>query len=139
MTTDDIYQKAATWSGWVVFAGVLLFVIGCFNVIQGFVALFKDDVYVVGSNDLVVSTNFTAWGIALIIWGAVMIMAGMGLFSGKEWARWFAIFVVIINLIGQFAYFSAFPLWSLIVIGLDAAILFGLTARWPYAQAALRE
>jgi hypothetical protein len=139
VTTDDFYRKAATASGWVVFAGVLLFVIGCFNVIQGFVALFKDDVYVVGSNDLVVSTNFTAWGIALLIWGAVMIMAGMGLFSGKEWARWFAIIVVIINLIGQFAYFSAFPLWSLIVIGLDAAILFALTARWPYAQAALRE
>ena len=137
--TTDFYQRASTWSGWVVFAGVLLVVIGSLNAIQGLVALFKDDVYAVTGTGLVVTTNFTAWGIALIIWGAVMIMAGLGLFSGKEWARWFGIIVVVINLIGQFAYFSAFPLWSLIVIGLDAAILFGLTARWPYAKAALSE
>jgi len=137
--TTDFYQRASTWSGWVVFAGVLLVVIGSLNAIQGLVALFKDDVYAVTGTGLVVTTNFTAWGIALIIWGAVMFLAGLGLFSGKEWARWFGIIVVVVNLIGQFAYFSSFPLWSLIVIGLDAAILFALTARWPYAKAALTE
>ena len=137
--TTDFYQRASTWSGWVVFAGVLLVVIGSLNAIQGLVALFKDDVYAVTGTGLVVTTNFTAWGLALIIWGAVMFLAGLGLFSGKEWARWFGIIVVVVNLIGQFAYFSSFPLWSLIVIGLDAAILFALTARWPYAKAALTE
>jgi hypothetical protein len=137
--TTDFYQRASTWSGWVVFAGIMLVVIGGLNMIQGFVALFKDDVYAVAGTDLVVSTNFTAWGIALLIWGGIMILAGLALFTAEEWARWFAIIVVVINLIGQFAFFSSFPLWSLIVIGLDAAILFALTARWEYAKAGLQE
>ena len=138
MTTDDFYRRASTWSGWVVFAGVLLFVIGFMNVIQGLVALFKDEVYVVTGSGLVVTTNFNAWGIALIIWGIVMILVGLGLFSGSEVARWIAIFGIVINLIGQFAYFSAFPLWSLIVIGLNAAVLFALTARWQEAKPGLQ-
>ena len=46
---------------------------------------------------------------------------------------------MVINLIAQFAYFSAFPLWSLVVIALDVAILFALTARWQYAKAALTD
>ncbi|MDH3725872.1 MAG: hypothetical protein OER93_09045, partial [Thermoleophilia bacterium] len=122
----------------VIFGGIVLFTIGSLNVIQGLVALFKDDVNVITEAGLIVSTNFTAWGIGLIIWGGVMILAGLGLSSGKEWARWSAIIVVVINLIGQFAYFPAFPLWSLIVIGLDAAVLFALTARWQEARRGCR-
>jgi len=137
--STDFYQKAATWSGWVIFAGVLLVVIGSLNVIQGLVALFKDDVNVVTESGLLVSTNFTAWGWALLIWGIVMILVGFGLFSGSEVARWIAIIGVVITIIGQFAYFPAFPLWSLIIIGLLAAVLFALTARWEYAKPALRQ
>ncbi|MGI9539012.1 MAG: DUF7144 family membrane protein [Miltoncostaeaceae bacterium] len=117
---------SSAWAGWVVFAGAVLLVIGCFNAIQGLVALFKDQVYVVPGANLVISTDFTAWGIALLIWGGVMILAGVGLHSGAEWARWFAIVVVIVNLVGQFAWFNAFPLWSLIIIALDTAVLFAL-------------
>lgn len=137
--STDFYQKAATWSGWVIFAGVMLVVIGSLNVIQGLVALFKDDVNVVTESGLLVSTNFTAWGWALLIWGIVMILVGFGLFSGSEVARWIAIIGVVITIIGQFAYFPAFPLWSLIIIGLLAAVLFALTARWEYAKPALRQ
>ena len=137
VVTTEFYQRASTWSGWVIFAGVVLFVIGFLNVIQGLAAFFQDDVHVVTESGLLVSTNYTAWGWALLIWGVVMILAGLGLFTGNEFARWFAIIVVAINLIGQFTYFSAFPLWSLVVIGLDLAVLFALTARWQYAKAVL--
>ena len=138
MGTNYYSAEPSAWTGWVVFAGVVAFVIGCFDIIQGFVALFKEEVYLVPGTDLVVTTDYTAWGIALLIWGGVMILAALGLFSGAEWARWFAIIVLIINLIGQFAYFSAFPLWSLIVIGLSLAVLFALTARWDEAKPGLQ-
>lgn len=137
--TTEFYERASTWSGWVLFAGVVLFVIGCLNAIQGLAALFKDDVHAVTESGLLISTDWTTWGWSVLIWGVITLLAGVGLFSAKEWARWFALIVVVINLIGQFTYFSAFPLWSLIVIGLDLAVLFALTARWEYAKAALRE
>jgi hypothetical protein len=121
----------------VVFAGVVMFTIGCLNVIQGFVALFKDDVYLVTENGLIATTNYSYWGWTLLLWGALMILVALGLFSGSEWARWFAIGAVVVNVIIQFSWFPAYPLWSLVVIGLDAAVLYALTAGWRGAQAEL--
>ena len=34
MSTEFV-ERASTWSGWVIFAGVVMFTIGCLNVIQG--------------------------------------------------------------------------------------------------------
>ena len=122
------------WTGWVVFAGIVLAAVGVVNLIQGLAAIFADDVFVVGENGLLVATDFTAWGIALIVWGAVMLLAGLGLFSGNGLARWFAILVVAVNLIGQFAWFPAYPLWSMVAIALNIVVLFALTVRWQDAM-----
>jgi hypothetical protein len=134
MGTTEFERRAATWSGWVFFGAVLLIVIGCLNLIQGLVALAKDEVFLVGESGLLVVGDFTSWGIALVIGGVILILAGAGLMSGREWARWLGIVLVVGNLIAQFAFFPAFPLWSLIVISLNAAVLFGLTARWRQAK-----
>jgi hypothetical protein len=134
MGTTEFERRAATWSGWVFFGAVLLIVIGFLNLIQGLVALAKDEVFLVGESGLLVVGDFTSWGIALVIGGVILILAGAGLMSGREWARWLGIILVVGNLIAQFAFFPAFPLWSLIVISLNAAVLFGLTARWREAK-----
>ena len=136
MTTNNRDVPSA-WSGWIVFAGVMLFIVGCINVIQGLAALIKHTVYVLPNSGLLVSTSYTTWGWVLVVWGIIMATAAYGLFSGSEAARWFAVILVVINLFGQFAWFPAYPLWSLIVIALDVAVLFALTARWHEARADL--
>ena len=78
-TETDAWRDPSAWSGWVVFAGIVLFTIGCINIIQGLAALLKDEVYINGENGLLVTTNFDAWGWSLIFWGAVMILVGIGL------------------------------------------------------------
>jgi uncharacterized membrane protein (DUF2068 family) len=93
---------------------------------------------VLPNSQLVVSTSYKTWGWTILIWGVIMVLAGAGLFSGKSWSRWFGIFAVVINLIGQFAFFPAFPLWSLVVIGIDLAVPYALTVRWQEARADLR-
>ncbi len=136
MSTDQF--KPSPWSGWVMFAAFVMFTIGAIDIIQGLAALLKEDVYVVGSSGLLVTTNFTAWGWSLIIWGVVLLLAGSALLSGKEWGRWFAIAAILINGIGQIAWFPAYPLWSLLAIGLEIAVLYALTAGWKGAKADLR-
>ena len=37
---------AAFWSGWILFAGIMMLLIGAFNVLQGLAAIFSDDYYV---------------------------------------------------------------------------------------------
>ena len=41
-------------------------------------------------------------------------------------------------MIVQIAWFPAFPLWSLVAIGLGVAVLWALTAGWQEAKADLR-
>lgn len=135
--STDTYERSP-WTGWVMFAAFIIITIGAIDIIQGLAALLKDEVYVVGSNGLLVTTNFTAWGWSLIIWGAVLILAGGALLSGKEWGRWFAIVAIVVNGVVQIAWFPAFPLWSLLAIGLEIAVLYALTAGWKGAKAELR-
>ena len=135
MSTEAQHPAAV---GWALFAAAVMFVIGIFDVIQGFVALFKEEVFVVGASGLIITTDYTAWGWALIIWGAVLIVAGLSLLTAGGFGRWFSIIVVAINMIGQFAFFPAYPLWGLVAIGLSLAVLWALTFGWPSVRGELR-
>ncbi len=139
MTTDN-YNEHPAATGWILFAAAVMFTIGAVDIIQGIVALTKSGTYLIpgGESSLLVTTDFTTWGWALIIWGIVLILAAASLFAGRGWARWFAIVVIIINGIVQLAWFPTYPLWSLIAIGLEVAVLWALTAGWKDAQAELR-
>ena len=136
MSTD--YYKPSPWTGWVVFAAAVLLTVGALDIIQGIVALTKDGTYLISEKDLLVTTDFTAWGWTLIVWGAVLILSGASLFAGRGWGRWFAIVAVILNLIAQITWFPAYPLWSLVAIGLGVAVLFALTVRWEEARLPLQ-
>jgi hypothetical protein len=135
MSTNAVQESG--WTGWVLFAGIFMFMVGAMDAIMGLAALFKEEVFVVTSQGLLVTTDYTAWGVGLLVWGGLMILAALGLFGGRSWARWFAIILVTVNMIGQFAWFPAYPLWALIAIALGAVVLFALTARWTEAKTGL--
>ena len=59
---DHSGPPASGWAGWVVFAGVMLIMVACFQVVQGLVALFDDGFYAVRSNGLVINVNYNTWG-----------------------------------------------------------------------------
>ena len=60
----------------------------------------------------------------MVIWGALLVLAGLGLLAGQGWARWFAIVVVALNFIAQLGFLgnSQYPLWSLTVIALNIVV-----------------
>ena len=74
-----------------------------------------------------------------MIWGALLVLAGLGLLSAQGWARWFAIVVVCLNVIAQLGFLgnSQYPLWSMTVIALNVIVLYALTARWSESTADL--
>jgi hypothetical protein len=127
---------AAFWSGWILFAGIMMLLIGAFNVLQGLAAIFSDDYYVATEDKLLVF-DFTAWGWIMLIWGVVLLLVGFGLVTGKAWSRWAGIVVAGGNVIAQAAFLSAFPIWSVLVIAMCILAIFALAARWDEAQADL--
>jgi hypothetical protein len=125
-------------AGMVAFAGVMLALIGFFDILQGLTALFNDEYFVVRKGDLLVF-DFTTWGVITLIWGVLLVGAGLGLLSGRGGARIFSIVVVFINMILQIAFLSAYPIWSAIIIALDVFVLYALTAKWDEVKLALKE
>ena len=121
------------WSGWISFAGFLIIIVGGMDVIQGFVAIIKDE-YVVATTKGLAILDVTAWGWTSLLWGALLILAGIGLISGAGWARWLAIIGVAVNAIQQVGFLAnypqAYPLWNLLIVALNVVVLFALTARW---------
>ena len=112
--------------GLVLFASILLLVIGCFNVIQGIAAIANSHVFV--ANAHYVFANLRAWGWITLILGALQLLAAAGVLAGSQVARWFAVAVVGLNAIDQMFFIPAYPFWSLTIIAMDVVALWGLCA-----------
>jgi len=121
------------WSGWISFAGIVIIIVGGMDLLQGFVAILKDE-YVVATSKGLAILDVTAWGWATLIWGGILILAGLGLLGVAGWARWLAIIGVAVNAIQQVAFLAnypqAYPLWNLLIVALNIVVLYALTARW---------
>ena len=79
------------WVGWIAFAGTMMLLLGTFHVIQGLVALFQEEYYLVGTNGLTVQLDYSQWGWTHVILGALVMAAGIGLIAGQMWARVIAV------------------------------------------------
>ena len=112
-------------SGWVVFAAVLMVMAGIFGMINGLIALTKDEVYLV-TEERIVLFDFTEWGWIHLILGAVVFFAGLAVTSGALWARLIGVLLAIIYAIAQIAWIEAYPFWTLVTIGLGIAVIFAL-------------
>jgi hypothetical protein len=122
------------WIAWILFAGIILMTNGFFNVIEGIVALFRDNVYLVGSEGLVVNVDFTVWGWALLLFGILLIVSGYGVMRGQTWARITAIVLVVINAIVHMVFMPAYPIWAIMVITLDVLVIYALAVHGREAK-----
>jgi hypothetical protein len=110
--------------GWVVFAGTLIALAGCMNVIHGFAAIGNSRV--LPEHAEVVVSNLKTWGWAVLILGLVLILAAVGIWAGNQVARWFGVAVLFLNALAQLTFASEFPIWSLTIFGLDVLAIYAL-------------
>jgi hypothetical protein len=121
------------WSGWVAFAAFVLLTLGILNLMLGLTALLEDGYFVTNSGDLLV-WSYTTWGVIMLCFAGLQLAVGMGLLAAQSWARYTAVGLAMLNIIGQIGFLAAHPVWTTIVIALDIIVLYALTARWGEAQ-----
>lgn len=56
----------------------------------------------------------------------LQILAGVGVLTGNQLARWFGVAVVALNSFAQFFFIPAYPFWSLTILAIDMVALDGL-------------
>lgn len=121
------YPKASSWVGWIAFAAVIMVMLGSLHIIQGLVALFNDEYFLVSSSGLVVDLDFTAWGWVHLVAGVVVVIAGIGVLAGSIWARAVGVAIAVLSAIANVAFLAAYPFWSLVMIALAVVVIMALT------------
>ena len=123
---DEDVPKSSSWYGWIVFAAALMIIVGVFDLIEGFAALFKDDTYFTNGKNGLITFNYTTWGWVHIVFAILLILVGLGLLRGATWARILGVIVVGLNMISHFAFSSSSPVWSVVAIVLCLVVIYAL-------------
>lgn len=118
-------QEVSGWVGWVAFAGVLSIVLGTFQAVAGLVALFKNEVYVLGPENLWIF-DYTTWGWVHLLWGIFLVLAGGAILSGKTWGRVTGVILASVSALVNFAFIPIYPLWSIVIIALCVFVIYAL-------------
>jgi len=122
MSTADRYGPRIEGAGWVTFAGIMLILVGCFNVIDGIAAI-RDSRYL--AHQLLFS-NLHAWGWFFLIWGIIQVLAGFALFAAQGWAIILGVVTAFGNIIAQLSWSHTYPVWSISAMVIDVLIIYGL-------------
>jgi len=112
--------------GLLIFAAVLLGVLGVFNLLDGISAVAKSSFFVAGARFVV--GDLRAWGWTVLILGALQLLAAFGVMACSQFARWFGVVVLALNAIAQMAFIPSYPFWSLLIIAVDVVGLYALCA-----------
>jgi uncharacterized membrane protein len=124
----DQAEEHTGWLGWVLFAAVMLMLMGALAVIQGLVALFDDGFYLVGQSGLVLDVDYDVWGWAHLLLGIVAVLSGLGLMTGNLAARMVGVAVAFLSALANMAFIGAYPVWSTIIIAIDVLVIYAIVA-----------
>ena len=122
----EAYEDEDRGYGWVVFADVLLLMLGTLNFIEGLAADGNAHFFVHNTNYIAGSLN--TWGWIVLCIGVIEWAVGVGVFVKNQFSRWVGVVVLAGNAIAQLLMMPAYPFWSLSIFTLDILAIYGLIA-----------
>jgi hypothetical protein len=130
--SNEAYSRAGRQtSGWAVgfimFAAIMMIMVGVFQALQGLVAIFENEFYVATRN-YTFQFDATTWGWIHLLVGLLVAFAGWGLLSGRTWARVVAITLAVLSAIANFLFIPYYPFWALLLVSLNILVIWAITA-----------
>jgi hypothetical protein len=120
-------QPMSDWAaGGVAFAITMAGLVGTFQIVQGLVAVLNDDYYVVTRN-YTFDLDVSAWGWIHIVIGALMLGVAFGLYARALWAVIGGLAIAMLSALSNFFFIPYYPIWALLLIGIDLWIIWALT------------
>jgi len=111
-------------TGWAGFAGMMILVVGTFNVIWGFVALVQDDYF---ASDQLLMWSLNSWGAIHIAIGCLQLLTAMLIFSGSGAGAVLGVLFSFLSAIGALLAIGAYPIWSIVILVIDGLVIYALT------------
>jgi hypothetical protein len=121
----ETYEKG---EGWLFFAFVILVIVGFFNVVLGLTMIAGDNIYVTARDaGTVVVGSVNGWGWVIFILGILEVIAGFGVLTRNQAARWFGIIMATLAALGHLpVLFGPKPVYSFLVVIMSILVIYGL-------------
>ncbi len=110
-------------SGWLTFAGVMFIFAGALNLLWGIAAFANDDYFRV---DELLFGDLSVWGGVYLAFGVVQIGLGALILREKGFGIVVGSLLALLHAVVVMASIGAYPLWSTVLLVVDALILYGL-------------
>lgn len=114
------------WTGWVVFASLMMIMVGFFQAIVGLTAILRDTFYVVSPNALI-TVDVTTWGWVHLLLSILVIFAGYAVMEGKVWGRTVGVLMALSSAVVNLAFIPYYPVWSTLVVVVNIIVIYALT------------
>jgi hypothetical protein len=112
---------ASGWSSWVMFAGVLLILLGGFHALEGIAALSGRGT---AGGALVDDATVSGW--LHLVLGVVGALIGLGLLAGNAAARVGAVVLAALSAVGNLTLVSASPVGALLLVAVDVLVIYAV-------------
>ena len=123
MSMDDLESRR----GWVVFAAIVMFSVGCFRIISGISYLANSHKI----NDFTLGLfgdNMWAWGIWDLGIAIVAIWAGYSLLAGGSFGRVVSYIWAVLVIVNSFAVMGYAPWYAFTMLALAVFVIYGLAS-----------
>jgi hypothetical protein len=112
-------------AGWVVFAWIMLLIMGTMAIINGLIAITNGKAIDRMDANYVVS-DLKTWGWIALILGVLAIIAAFSVIKGGLFGIWFAIIIAAVSMIVQIFWIPIVPFWALTIIVIDILVIYNL-------------
>jgi len=120
---EDKYRDDPGY-GWVMFAGVLLLMIGTLSLILGIAAVGNS--HFIASHPRYIIGTQHGWGRVSEILGIVALIVGCGVFVKNQLSRWVGVVVLAASAVAELLLMPSYPFWSLSIFALCVLAIYGL-------------
>lgn len=125
--TYRIPASDAWVTGTVIFAGVVMIMVGVFQALAGVAAIVRRAFYVSAPHNLF-RFDVLTWGWVHLVLGALVALAGVAVLAGQAWGRVIGIILATCSAIANFLFIPYYPLWTILIIALDVFVIFALAS-----------
>lgn len=119
--------KSTGWVGWIYFASAMLLIAGGLQVVAGLAGIFNPGFYTVTEAGNIIAFDYATWGWIHLLLGVGLIATGVGLSTGRTWARMAALVLSVLAAIAQLAFISVYPLWSIAALIIIGFVIYAIT------------
>ena len=118
----DSYQRG---DGWVLFAGIMLMVVGFLNLVYGIAAI-DDSAFFTGDARYVIFDDLNTWGWFYLIIGVLQLIAAFSIWNRGVYGRLIGIATAAGNAMIVLFTVNAYPFAAFMIFLMDLAIIYGL-------------